>query len=294
MTTSDAGGKRIGGESAGDAPGSSSVPIVPADRLTLVATSALAYVMGVALHEHLGHAAACLLLGGRVTELGAFYVNCNYAGMSRWGVKAVAAAGPLVSALTGILSFRVLRHIRSDARIAFYFTWLLGSLGLMSAAGYLLFSGISGIGDLGNGADGVLYGATPLWAWRLALAALGGVAYWWVVRLSARRVDSHVSGVGTGRIRAGRMMALTSYLTGAIVFTAIGLLNPHGFVIVATSAIASSVGGTSGLLWMMQLLDRRRTVSGPGLGFARSWAWIGAAAASTLAYALVVGPTLRF
>ncbi len=264
------------------------------DRPTLIAISALAYVVGVALHEHLGHATTCVLLGGRVTELGAFYVNCDYAGMSRWGVKAVAAAGPVISALTGILSFRVLRYIRDDARVAFYFTWLLGSLGLMSAAGYLLFSGISGIGDLGNGPDGVLYGATPLWAWRLGLAVVGGLAYWWVVRFSARRVDSHVSGVGTSRIRSGRMIALTSYLTGAVVFVAIGLLNPHGFVIVAVSAIASSVGGSSGLLWMMQLLDRGRTVPGPGLTFARSWGWIGLAAAITVAYAIVVGPTLRF
>ncbi len=273
-----------------EAPPSASGP----DRPTLIAVSALAYVIGVALHEHLGHTTACLLLGGRVTELGAFYVNCNYAGMSRWGVKAVAAAGPVVSALTGIVSFWMLRRLRDDARIAFYFTWLLGSLGLMSAAGYLLFSGISGIGDLGDGPDGVLHGAAPAWIWRLALAVVGGVAYWWVVRLAANRVDARVSGAGARRIRSGRMIALTSYLTGASVFTAIGLLNPHGFVIVATSAIASSVGGTSGLLWMMQLLDRHRTVAGPGLAFPRSWRWIGAAVAVTVAYAVVVGPTLRF
>jgi len=264
------------------------------DRLTLVAISALAYVVGVTLHEHLGHATACALLGGRVAELGAFYVNCDYTGMSPTAVKAVAAAGPLVSAMTGIVSFRTLRYIRDDARIAFYFTWLLGSLGLMSAAGYFLFSGISGIGDLGNEADGVLHDATPLWGWRLGFALFGALAYWWVVRYSARRVDAHMNGVGGTRIRAARMIALTSYLTGAVAFTAIGLLNPHGFVIVAMSAVASSVGGTSGLLWMMQLLDRRRVVAGPGLAFARSWRWIGAATGVTLAYAIIFGPTIRF
>ena len=269
-------------------------PALGPDRLTLVAVSALAYVAGVALHEHLGHATACVLLGGHIKELGAFYVNCDYAGMSRWGVKGVALAGPLVSALTGMLSFRILRRVPDDAPAAFYFTWLLGSLGLMSAAGYLLFSGISGIGDLGTAADGVLHGATPAWAWRLAFTVIGAVAYWWVVRLAARKVDAHVSGVGDYRIRAARMTAMTSYLTGATVFVAIGVLNPRGFVIVATSAVASSMGGSSGLLWMMQLLDRKRTVSGPGLAFGRSWRWIGAATAITLAYAIVFGPTLRF
>jgi len=273
--------------------GQSRLPTPRSDRLTLIAVSALAYVTGVALHEHLGHATACVLLGGRVTELGAFYVNCDHAGMSSAAVKAVAAAGPLVSATIGIVSFRALRYVRGDARIAFYFTWLLGSLGLMSAAGYFLFSGISGIGDLGDGADGVLHGATPLWGWRLAFAVFGAVAYWWVVRYAARRLDAHVNGVGRIRIRAARMMALTTYLTGVATFTAIGLLNPHGFVIVAESAVASSAGGTSGLLWMMQLLDRRRVVAGSGLAFARSGRWTGAAIAVTLTYAIIFGPTIR-
>ncbi|MDE3127940.1 MAG: hypothetical protein KGL38_08035 [Gemmatimonadota bacterium] len=263
------------------------------DRLTLIAVSALAYVVGVALHEHLGHATACVLLGGHVAEMGAFYVNCAYVGMGAWSVRAVAIAGPLVSALTGAVAFGFLRRIRGDAPTAFFFTWLLGSLGLMSAAGYLLFSGISGIGDLGGGPDGALRGATPLWAWRVALTVLGGAAYWWVVRLSARRMDERVSGAGRDRIRAARLTALDSYLTGVVVFTAIGALNPHGLVIVATSAVASSAGGSSGLLWMMQLLDRRRAVGGPGIAFGRSWRWIGAAAVGVLAYAAVFGPTLR-
>lgn len=264
------------------------------DRPTLIAISALAYVVGVALHEHLGHATACVLLGGHVSEMGAFYVNCDHPGMGPWSVRAVAIAGPLVSALTGTVAFGLLPRIRDDARAGFYFTWLLGSLGLMSAAGYPLFSGISGIGDLGNAPDGALHGATPLWAWRLALTVAGGFAYWWVVRLSARRMDAHASGAGRDRIRAARLTALDSYLTGAVVFVAIGVLNPHGFVIVATSAVASSVGGTSGLLWMMQLLDRRRTVSEAGVAFARSWGWIGGAAAAVVAYGAVFGPTLRF
>ena len=263
------------------------------DRPTLIAISALAYVVGVALHEHLGHATACVLLGGRVVEMGAFYVNCNYGGMGPWAVRAVAIAGPLVSALTGTLWFWLLRRIRDDAPAAFYFTWLLGSLGLMSAAGYPLFSGISGIGDLGGAPDGALHGATPLWAWRVALTVFGGAAYWWVVRFAARRMDGHASGAGRDRIRAARLTALHSYLTGAAVFTAIGLLNPHGAVIVATSAVASSVGGTSGLLWMMQLLDRRRTVGEPGIAFGRSWRWIVVATVSVLLYAAVFGPTLR-
>ncbi|HKI44460.1 MAG TPA: hypothetical protein VKA08_03905 [Balneolales bacterium] len=44
----------------------------------------------------------------------------------------------------------VLHHYTPRTSIACYFVWLLGSIGLMSATGYLLFSGISGIGDFGT------------------------------------------------------------------------------------------------------------------------------------------------
>jgi hypothetical protein len=86
---------------------------------------------------------------------------------------------------------------------------------------------------------------------------------------------------------------LTSYLTGGAVAVLIGLLNPQGIVIVMLSSIASSLGGTIGLIFMMQWLQRQPQVQGPGLYFGRSWTWIGIAVVVTVAYAAVFGPTLR-
>ena len=37
-------------------------------------------------------------------------------------------------------------------------------------------------------------------------------------------------------------------------YVSIGLLNPQGLAIVLISSVASSLGGTSGFLWMMQLV----------------------------------------
>lgn len=54
-----------------------------------------------------------------------------------------------------------------------------------------------------------------------------------------------------------------------------------------------SLGATSGLLWMMQLLDRKRSVAAPGLVIPRRWGWIAAGVAVTLVYAAVLGPTIR-
>ena len=263
------------------------------DRVTLIAISALAYIVEVALHEHLGHSTACVLLGSRVVEFGAFYVNCDDSLLSPASVRLVAIAGPAVSLLTGLVSFAVLDRIATPARRAWYFTWLLGALGLMTSTGYALFSGISGLGDLGTEADAALYGASPEWLWRAVLALAGAGSYFLVVRWMSARLDPYAGGSGTARIQGARGLTRASYLTGAVIYLLIGLLNPYGFIIVATSALAASMGGTSGLLWMYRLLDRARNVPPPGMPIARSWGWIGVSIAAVAAYAVFLGPTIR-
>jgi hypothetical protein len=265
----------------------------PPDRLTLIAISALAYLAAVGLHEHLGHTAACILLGSHPSEVGAFYVDCDYTDMSDLRIRLVALAGPVVSLVIGIVSFLLLHRLPARASAAIYFIWLLGSLGFMAATGYLLFSGISGIGDFGTSRDGVFYQATPEWLWRIVLTTAGIASYILITYIAVRAIDQRIGGAGSARIRYARQLALTSYLTGAVVSIAIGLLNPHGLLIVAISAAASSLGATSGLLWMMQLLDRNRQVVALGLIFQRSWAWIVLGAIVTVIYALLLGPTLR-
>jgi hypothetical protein len=260
---------------------------------TLIAIAAIAYVAAVGLHEHLGHATACVLLGSRPIELGAFYVNCDDSRLSSAAVRIVALAGPLVSLLTGIVCLLLLPRMPREASRGFYFLWLLGSIALMGAAGYPLFSGISGLGDLGTGADGALRGAQPEWLWRIALTALGGVSYLGVVALSVRLIAPRLEGDAEARVRQGSRLNLIAYLTGAVVYLLIGLLNPLGLVILLESVLPSSLGGTSGLLWMMQRLDRRKPPTGPALSISRSLGWILAAGAITIAYALILGPTLR-
>ena len=273
-------------------PHSGVAPRLP-DRLTLIAISALAYVVGVALHEHFGHALACVALGSHPTELGAYYINCAAARLSSLRIRLVEVAGPFVSVMTGVVCFALLRRLPRLSGAGFYFLWLLGALGLMDAAGYALFSGASGQGDLGTTRKGALYGATPEWLWRVGLFAVGAVTYRWVMRIAVAAIEPRVSGSGDGRIRSARLTALTSYLTGGAVAVLIGLLNPQGVVIVVLSSIASSLGGTIGLLFMMQWLKRQPDVQGPGLYFARSWSWIAIAVVVTVAYAAIFGPTLR-
>jgi hypothetical protein len=191
-------------------------------------------------------------------------------------MRAVEIAGTVVSLLTGIIAFQILPRLRDRSTAAWYFTWLLGSIGYMTATGYPLFSGVSGLGDPGDG------------SWRRAAGRKARMA----LACSPHRRRSRDVSNGRGDLRA-RMLTLVSYLTGAMVYLLIGLLNPYGFVIVATSALASSMGGTSGLLWMTRFLSARRDVPPPGVYFSRSWPWIGAALIIVAVYAAVLGPTLR-
>ncbi len=328
------------------------------DYLTVVALSLLAYTLTVLLHEHFGHALACLALGGRPVELGAFYVDCQYADMPDLSIRLVALAGPLVSLVTGAVGLLVVDRLPKAASHLRYWAWLFGTISLMTATGYLLFSGVTGLGDIGTSRSGALYLARPEWIWRGASIALGGAGYaaviylslgrfdqliggegaarvkraqklaltsyllnsppdgalylarpqWiWrgasvvlgsasyaaVIYLSLRKIDKFIGGEGAARVRHAQKLALTSYFSGALMSVLIGLLNPIGFVIVLISAAASTLGGTSGLAWMMQLLNRKKALSTPALRLERNWSWVLTGFIVALLYAVILGPTVR-
>ena len=263
------------------------------DWLSVVAISALGYILATFLHEVAGHGLTCLLVGGKLAEVGAFYVNCDYQNIADLSIRLVALAGPLVSLLLGLVSFLILDRISMPSSHWKYFIWLLGTLGLLTATGYLLFSGVSGLGDFGTSRDGVIYQLEPEWLWRvlLILAGLGG--YYGSIYFSLRRMAAIIGGSGQERVQRAQRLSLTSYLTGGIVSVLIGFLNPLGIVIVLISAAAASLGGTSALAWMMQLLNRKIETSIPLLSLQRSWVWIGVALLAVLLYAAILGPTLK-
>lgn len=263
------------------------------DYLTVIALSMLAYTLAVLLHEHLGHALTCVSLGGHPAELGAFYVDCTYANMPDFLIRLVALAGPIVSLITGIVGLLVLDRIPKGSSHMRYWAWLFGTISLMTAAGYLMFSGITGLGDFGTSRDGALYLARPEWLWRLASAVIGVAGYALVIYLSLREMDKLIGGEGTVRVAHAQKLALTSYLTGTLMSVIIGLLNPQGIVIVLISAAASTLGGTSGLAWMMQMLNRKQISSTSPLRLERSWFWVSMGFIVAILYAVILGPTLR-
>lgn len=77
-----------------------------------------------------------------------------------------------------------------------------------------------------------------------------------------------------------------------------GALNPRGAILILISAAASTFGGTSGLLWTTDWLNRGTTIPyGPHaepMPIQKSWPWIIVAVVLAAAFIAILGPSVRF
>jgi hypothetical protein len=262
------------------------------DWPTVVAIAAIASAISTQLHEAVGHGGACLALGGKVAEWGAFYVNCDTGRAPPMVGRLVAAAGSTMNLLTALIAFAALRatpQARSSTR---FFWWLMFAVGGFEWAGYYFFSGVSGLGDWGASKDGV-FNLVPGWTiWRILLGGGGFVVYWAWAIVAMRRLTLLTGADPAGKRRA-RYLSWAAYFTIGGVAVAIGLMNPVGLVILLASAIASSFGGASGLMWGPFNIKPGPAAAVPFV-IPRSWGWIVVGVVVVLAEGLILGPTLRF
>lgn len=253
------------------------------DGLTMIAIAMLVYVVAVVFHELAGHGGACIALGGSARELGAYYFDCDDRSMPGAYVRLVAAAGNTVNLIMALIAFPLIT--RTVSWYAKWFWWLLFTVSVLDWSGYFLFSGVSGIGDWGGGPGAVFYGVAPQWVWRLALALVGGGLYFASAVIAARRLVHVVQSAAEAR-----RLTLVAYIAGGMLALLVGLLNPIGVVIVLSSALASTLGGTSGLLWLTSMMPKR--VDAPSAQErGRSWRWIIASLVVVVLFALVLGPS---
>ncbi|WP_116091524.1 hypothetical protein [Sphingomonas crusticola] len=262
------------------------------DIPTVIAIAAVAGVVATQLHEAVGHGGACIALGRHVREWGAFYLDCDTHSSPPIIGRLVAAAGSTMNLWTAIFAFAALRITPVSWPRARFFWWLLMAVSGMQWAGYFLFSGISGIGDWGAGEEGVFHLVDHWPVWRALLAVGGGLLYWrWAV-WCVRRLAGLTGADEEGRHQARRLAAFAYWTIGGSAFV-IGLINPVGLFVLLASAVASSFGGPSGLLWAPNYI-RAGSPAAPPLVVARSWVWIAAAVAIVLVEGLILGPSLRF
>ena len=282
--------QRMAASDGKDSTAESSPPSLPEatkpDLLTIVAIAIVAAVIADFIHEGLGHGGMCIATGGRPLVLSTVHFECSV------DTRLVAAGGTLANLVVGTLSCVAMRALKQSA-LWRYFFWLLMTLNLFGVGGYFLFSGIGNIGDWAA----VVAGWEPAWAWRVGLAALGIVTYFFLfVPLSLRELRPFLGKDAKVRVRRARYLTVVSYLTGGILSCVAGALNPVGPLLILISAAAASFGGNSGLAWMWTLLYGPRFSNSefqmPEIE--RSRGWITAAVVLAIGFILGLGPGVRF
>jgi hypothetical protein len=263
----------------------------PADRPTLCAVAAAVYATCAILHEGIGHGGACLLTGGAPVSMSSVHFECSQEGL--W----VSAGGTLINLAAGLLAWALLQWTApaTTARhpTARYALWLFLTVNLMQGCGYFLFSGIGNIGDWAE----IVRGRDPAWIFRGGLAIGGGASYLATVVLALRSLREFLGGDPDVQRRQARRLTLIPYLAGGLLSIVAGAFNPVGMILVAISAAAASLGGTSGLAWMANLLGRPVTpfATAPApVVIARSRAWIVTGILAAVIFVALWGPGFRF
>ena len=212
------------------------------DKFTAGSIGIVTYLIADFSHEALGHGIACLALGGKVAQLTSTYVECTV------DAPAVTAAGSVVNVLAGVVAFGILALARHGLGVwSRYFFWLLGTLNLLVAGGYLMVSPLFGFGDWFVFSERMSY---P-WPWKIGLTVLGvGIG------LVGARSGGRALGAWLGssaKKRGSRLQTVTwaPYLAGSLASTVAGLLNPLGWKMVLMSAVASSFFGTCWLVFFV-------------------------------------------
>jgi len=257
------------------------------DSLTLASVAVVVYILGNVLHEAVGHGGACLAVGGKPLLLSTVNMECSV------DHRLVTAGGTLMNFIGAALFFALGRRTSASAVLWKFFFWLAMTVNLFAGAGYFLFSGISGFGDWAD----FIRGFPSPGAWRIGLSLFGAAAYMLCVRISLLEVRPLIGNDRKTRYRRGVRLTRLPYFAGGTLACIGGALNPGGMILVALSAAASTFGGSSGLLWMMEWLKGGWIPPGPGAEappIGRSWRWVAAAAIGACLFIAVIGPGVRF
>jgi len=255
------------------------------DLASIIAISIVAFAIANLLHEGAGHGGTCLLTGGHAKALSSVHFECSR------NSRLISAGGTLANVIAGLLCWIAIRFLRHASGHLRYFVWLLMTVNLLQAAGYFWFSGV---GNFGDWAD-VLVGLTPVWLWRTGLTVLGAGTYVLVIRLAVLELRPFLAEADWRRGGA-KDLTIVPYITGGILYTAAGIFNPVGMVLVGLSAAAASFGGTSGMAWMTQYLGSRFVpkIASSRFILQRSRGWLIAAFVTASIFIGLLGRGVRF
>jgi hypothetical protein len=260
----------------------------PPDALTAGSIGILAYMLGNVLHEGAGHGGAGPLEGAKPLVLSSVHFECSR------DSRLVITGGTLMNRLAGAAFFAHGRLTgRSHPRLKYFF-WISMTVNLFTGTGYFLFSGIGGIGDWAA----FIQGLGPQWLWRIGLTLFGAATYLLAARISLLELRPLIGSNQEQRYQRAVRLSAIPYFAGGILMCIAGALNPRGMILILISAAASTFGGTSGLVWATDWLNRGRLIPcGPPaepMPIHKSWVLIAVACAIAIAFIAVLGPSVRF
>ncbi len=218
----------------------------PRDSITMLAAlGVLAYAASMMTHEALGHGAYCIAAGGHNTMLTVWQERCKAPGALGLGMK---AAGPGIQLIAGLFAWLVLYLLPRHATRLRFFLWLYMALSLLISSGYLMFSGVSGLGDAGE----IIAGLRPHAAWRSGIFVLGSVLYFGSM-LAASFELKRMAGLNDEMTRLLRLVWVPYAAVGVFACgtAALNHTMPRGFAM--GYAAASSFGAGSGLFGLPAL-----------------------------------------
>ncbi len=236
-------------------------------------------------HELGGHGGACLAMGGKLAEIGAYYVECD--SPNETARRLVSMAGTGADVIVFGLGLWLWRRAKSDMmRLAM---WIVFVGKGMAAMGYFLFSGASGLGDWGPGEGGGI-GSLPYPLFIRALEfAFGLFCYFKVIALGKATMRQMVGGNPQGAT-ARRTISLGYYWVTGLAAIAVGVFNPKGIFVLLASAVASSFGGNAGIFSIAN--DRQEGAALP-FEIRRCLPVIIAGVLVFAAFAITLGPSIK-
>jgi hypothetical protein len=252
------------------------------DRLTLIAISALGYILEDVLHEGLGHGVTAWLSGAHKVTMSTVALQCDID--TRW----ISANGTLVNLLFAAIFWLFLLRPQRYRPATRYFLVLAMAGNLFTGTGYFLFSGVTNFGDWAA----VIQGLQPHWIWQLGLVVLGVCSYYASMLVVRAKLKSfRGKAAGSRRLRG---LCWAPYFTDGILAALGGLLNPVGLFYVIASALPSTLGANAGLLSLPSMM-RKPSGSEEEVGpVSRSLAWIATGAVASLLFIFVLGRGLTW
>jgi hypothetical protein len=244
--------------------------------VTVCSIAIVAYALCDVVHEVLGHCTASLF-SPSVHALSVCTIAVQSAGSSR----VLSASGTIANVIAGVVALLLFRNGRGELTPWRYFLWLFGTINLLLAGGYPMYSAALNFGDW----KVVIAGLQPQWLWRAGMGAFGFASYVAVIRISAALMSKDIDPGESTRL------TIPAYIAGGLTLVAGAIPNPIGPRFILLSGASSGFGATVGLFFIRGMLERAPRRASPPLPFSRGW--LAAAVITAALFVGVLGPGVR-